>query len=647
MLLLLLVFASGIVAVVNHRFLTPTGLTRSFFVARGFSGDVRRDLAKDIDLAFLRDNPHLPRRLFSVRWSGYWRIPVAGIYDVGVRAAGSAVLNVDGRGVLRCDAANGEATKSQRMFLERGVHALEIEYEAGTRTPSFMLQAAPPGGQAGPLDPSTLFPTAPDSAAVALNARLRNIHRALLISWVVLAILSLAVVFYTRPSIGEVLPWFRWRKTVRRETAERRSASRRVAWPAVVGLVAVWGAGLRLEALIGKYGPLERPAWAYELQVHTQERLAQLHPGDFAWKKIPTPYVGGDPYSYIRLARQMRSFYEPSVREPVFLFTTRIFLGLLDQQDIAVSFASAMFSIVTIVATYLLGSLAFSRWVGLGAALAIAAERVVITWSVDGWRDEAFTFFVVLSAYALLRCRRHPSFGNAVFAGVTGGLACLTRITALSFLLPALAYLIVAPRRRPIRIRLQTAGLALILLAAVIGPFMIGCAIAYGDPLYAINYHTRFYQAREGVPVDTSIGALRYVRMRLADKPGQQVQRAVTGVTRFPFDNKWTGFEYLLPGLGSFLAWSAIAGLGMMMFYPQGRFLEVILLASLLPYAFTWQIPGGAEYRFTLHAYPFYLIAAALAIESAIRVLLGVWRARGHVGLAFLRPEAHERRSVL
>jgi len=44
---------------------------------------------------------------------------------------------------------------------------------------------------------------------------------------------------------------------------------------------------------------------------------------------------------------------------------------------------------------------------------------------------------------------------------------------------------------------------------------------------------------------------------------------------------------------------------------PLGRWLLMLLVSSLLPYAFTWEIPGGAEWRFTMHAYPIYLIAAA------------------------------------
>jgi hypothetical protein len=55
----------------------------------------------------------------------------------------------------------------------------------------------------------------------------------------------------------------------------------------------------------------------------------------------------------------------------------------------------------------------------------------------------------------------------------------------------------------------------------------------------------------------------------------------------------------------------------------EGRLLWIILASSLAPYAVTWPIGGGAEWRFTQHAYPFYLVAAAAAIVSFAQLL---WR---------------------
>ena len=39
--------------------------------------------------------------------------------------------------------------------------------------------------------------------------------------------------------------------------------------------------------------------------------------------------------------------------------------------------------------------------------------------------------------------------------------------------------------------------LSLFVTTALVAPYLINCARAFGDPLYSINYHTKFYRARE------------------------------------------------------------------------------------------------------------------------------------------------------
>ena len=41
-------------------------------------------------------------------------------------------------------------------------------------------------------------------------------------------------------------------------------------------------------------------------------------------------------------------------------------------------------------------------------------------------------------------------------------------------------------------------------MGAVVAPYLISCAIATGDPLFAINYHTVYYRFAEQRPIDTA-----------------------------------------------------------------------------------------------------------------------------------------------
>jgi hypothetical protein len=63
-------------------------------------------------------------------------------------------------------------------------------------------------------------------------------------------------------------------------------------------------------------------------------------------------------------------------------------------------------------------------------------------------------------------------------------------------------------------------------------------------------------------------------------------------------------------------------------FTGTGRLTLVVLVSSLLPYAFTWNVGGGAEWRFTMHVYAIYLVAAMYALFGAWRGLMAVGRDR-------------------
>src|SRR5207244_876997 len=89
-----------------------------------------------------------------------------------------------------------------------------------------------------------------------------------------------------------------------------------------------------------------------------------LRPERLRWDPAPVfPHRDGppsayrsDPYTYLQHAREMRFFYAASLREPLFPAATRVFLSLLGNQDVAVSFASGAFSVLAVWATFLLGA---------------------------------------------------------------------------------------------------------------------------------------------------------------------------------------------------------------------------------------------------------------------------------------------------
>lgn len=397
-------------------------------------------------------------------------------------------------------------------------------------------------------------------------------------------------------------------------------------WAGLALIVTAYAGLLRYEALVANYGWMGQPRWSEALAQYAVPVARQLRPEHVTWGKTRDPYINGDPINYLRFAREMRHFYQAHVREPVFLAWTRAWLWLCGWRDVGLSFASAAGGTLAVLATFLLGAAAFSPLAGLLAALALAIEFTAITLSIDGWRDDTFTCVVALSAAAFAAMRRQPSRASAVLAGVAAAAACLTRITALSFVLPAMLWIgLEAPRAQRV-VRWKTVGVAALVCAALLAPYLINCARATGDPLIAINYHTRYYRAAEGHSATESVSVAAYLRDKLTSRPITTIDTASQGLVTYPFENKWHGFVHWHERLPGVLAWLAAVGLVGAVFSADGRLLLVVLFSSLLPYAFTWSLGGGGEWRFTEHAYPFYLVFAAAVAVAAIRWMVAVVR---------------------
>ena len=116
-----------------------------------------------------------------------------------------------------------------------------------------------------------------------------------------------------------------------------------------------------------------------------------------------------------------------------------------------------------------------------------------VYWAIGGWRDELFAFslFRVHGRGRDSAGRRHS--GDAVLAGALSGGACLTRSRRLHS--SPRRFVAADDARREIRRELT---IAIGVMSMLVAPFLINCAIATGDPLYAINNHTEFYLNREG-----------------------------------------------------------------------------------------------------------------------------------------------------
>lgn len=393
--------------------------------------------------------------------------------------------------------------------------------------------------------------------------------------------------------------------------------------PALLACILSYSALLRLDALSKAYGPHNEPRWLAAAERAAQPLAATITP-DWRWRHIDTPYVGGDPINYLKFAREMQHFYAAHVREPMYPASVKLSLALTGDADVGVSIASIMFGLLALVAIYALGAQLASPAVGLAAAAALGIDRSAVGWSIGGWRDDLFACLAISCAWAWLRFAQRPSRGHAVVAGLLSAAACLTRITSLSFLVPAVVW-VLATHPRSVR---RHVALAAGICVALVSPFLISCAISTGDPLYAINHHVDFYLSREAAaanppitdaPESGQVTAIDYSVDKFASRPWAATDNALLGVFVYPFANKWVGLDAWIPELGTLLACLAAIGLLSWLWHPDGRMLLTLFFAALVPFSMTWTVRGGAEWRLTLFAYGFYLIAAFGVVDALIR----------------------------
>jgi Dolichyl-phosphate-mannose-protein mannosyltransferase len=395
-----------------------------------------------------------------------------------------------------------------------------------------------------------------------------------------------------------------------------RVSRRALATTAAALLITAYGGLLRLEALSQMYGPITRPSWARALDQHVVPLARHVRPDRVGYPHYANPYVGGDPINYLRFARELQHFYQAHVREPIFLSWTRLWLWLLDDQDIGISFASASASTLAIFATYLLGSAVGSPMIGLLAALGLAVEFTAITWSPEGWRDDTFMLMVALTAWQLVRLDQHPTRGRAVSSGVVAAGACLTRLSALTLLVPALAWMSVVALRAKRVDTLKAVALSGVVAMALIAPYLVACARATGDPFYAVNYHTGYYRHGQGKAHDPSATAVSFLRDTFATRPIETIDTAAGGLFVWPMDSKFDGYGQWHTALGPTVRTLATVGLVAALWCGVGRLLLVVLFGSLAPYALTWSISDGGAWRFSEHVYPLYLVAAAWVLYA-------------------------------
>ena len=186
-----------------------------------------------------------------------------------------------------------------------------------------------------------------------------------------------------------------------------------------------------------------------------------------------------------------------------------------------------------------------------------------------------------------------------MLTGVLCGISCLTRITAFTFIFPALAWGRIDTAASPRVSRAKAVALAVAIMASLVAPYLAQLRDRDGDPLLAINYHTAYYRFAEARPIDQPMSAAAYLHSKFVERPITMLDTGSTDFSSNRSSPSGMAMGTWLGGPGRRVSGGVHRRACGLPFFAAGRLLLVVLLGSLVPYMFTWNVGGGG--RMAIH----------------------------------------------
>lgn len=325
---------------------------------------------------------------FSAEWTGAIVIHRAGTYTFSTISDDGSRLEIDGQMVVRNDGVHGAQEASGAIALERGIHAIRVEYEQAGGGYALDVRFARGDEPAATIPPALLLP----DAAGYWSYRVR--------SWV--------------PAVTAILAVFVWIAASR--VAQRRfaAAPSRARWavldrplPAIALIVAVAG-GIRVLMLLGTGGILWPDS---DIFLGTAEQI------------LNREWLNHDPFRTLAYPYLLAPFLAWS-REPIagtWILVTQHALG-----------------IVSSIAVYLAGREVFAPKVALAGALLFGVHSIELFYEASVLTESLFVTGVCVALLPLIRFVTKPTVGSALAAGAIVAALTLIRPVAEWYVLAIL-----------------------------------------------------------------------------------------------------------------------------------------------------------------------------------------------------------------
>jgi len=125
-------------------------------------------------------------------------------------------------------------------------------------------------------------------------------------------------------------------------------------------------------------------------------------------------------------------FFHPLYKHPpLFTFLVALSIKIFGARPLSAIYVSLLFGVLMIPLVYLMGSLIYSRTLGIIAAFLVYLDPVSIMSSQKIWPDTVLAFFMVLSIYLFLYGLKNNKDNFYILSGISVGLAVLTKYNGI------------------------------------------------------------------------------------------------------------------------------------------------------------------------------------------------------------------------
>ena len=409
-------------------------------------------------------------------------------------------------------------------------------------------------------------------------------------------------------------------------------------YAALLGLwgwhIRIWNGVHPLSGHWGLWGLLGAVAWG------GSERVIEL-------ARVWGSRLDIDTLGYITLAGQMQGPYDTGKREPLYLWLLKGWFALAGSGELQIRALTMVISLGLIVAAYkFFRDYTGQALIGVLIAWLLSQNPYLISLSVRGLRDEAFGIAVLAVAYLVFVPGLRLSLrGQAAGLAVAGAAAQLLRLTSAVFLIPLFAGWAWKQGWRKSWLLMVA---ALLFVGAVFVPHLAHNSRAFGDPLYSLDIHAKFFRNTEfmvvkqttceGCPTPEALAGDREAGRRIGPLDylfGMhslgEVARATLASYRDIYLSPTWWFESQVGTRNTLVYGWYLLGLVLVLASPYRAMLAVIVVvANVIPF----MLPFGLEPRHLAQTAPFATFVLAFGLWKTMEWTLNRPAAKQAAGLA-------------